>query len=84
MPDTDDLLARKGQLDTEITDGSAAALSELLDAKAAYRADASEANRARKRAAAENVQRFRAVQRAGRTGHAVGGDAYITTDGTEG
>jgi len=73
------LLEQRAALDAQITDAHVQALSELIDAKDAYRADPTEENRLRKAAAGATIQQLRAHLRAGRTAPAVAGDAFIST-----
>jgi len=73
------LIEQRAALDAQITEAHVAALSELIDAKAAYRDDPTEQNRARKAAAVATLQQLRAHLRAGRTGVQVGGDAFVST-----
>lgn len=72
------LIAQRAALDEAIGGAHDDALAELVAAKAAYRADPSEANRARKAAAVTAVQQVRAHLREGRTTTQVGGDAFLS------
>lgn len=72
------LIAQRTALDGQITAAHVQALSELIDAKDAYRTDPSEANRARKAAAVATLQQLRGHLRQGRTRPQVAGDAFIT------
>lgn len=73
------LIAQRAALDEVIAAAEFDALVELVAAKDAYRADASEANRLRKAAAVTLVQQLRGHLRANRPGTRIGGDAFIST-----
>lgn len=53
---------------------------ELVLAKEAYRNNPTDENRARKAAAVTAIQEARAIARKGRTGNAVGGDAFVSPE----
>lgn len=78
------LIQQKESIDHQLAQMEAQALTELVDAKDAHRADPSEANRLRKAAAVTQIQRLRGYQRAGRTGTRVGGDAFLSPTQNEG
>jgi hypothetical protein len=59
-----------------LLDAETRATEKLIAAKAAYRDNPTDANRARKAAAVEHIQALRAAVRADRTGTTVAGDAY--------
>lgn len=73
--DLDRLVAAYGEAKTAFEGAEERLLAELSEAKAAYRDDQSEGNKARKAAAAERVQAYRRMARADRADVVVGGDA---------
>lgn len=84
MSEFHELLAAKNAADAALLDAEASVLAELVAAKDAYREDPTSANRERKAAAIESVVALRALQRAGREAHAVGGDAFLSPEQNQG
>lgn len=80
MPDSTlaQLLAAKEAADAALRDAEQALLDELAAAKADYRENPDDPDlRADFKAAVADVQALRAVQRQGREGVGVGGDAFL-------
>lgn len=73
-----DLLAAKKKADAALAAHEAELVAELVAAKDAARREPNERNRGRKARAVAAVQEARAHARQGRTGHAVGGDAFLS------
>lgn len=84
MSDLEKLLAAKAKADGALADAETVLLERLADAKAAYREDRSEKNKAAKAKAVEDLQAYRAVVRSGRGGVSVGGDAVRANEQSEG
>lgn len=80
--DFERLRAAKEKADAALSGMGDQLAEELRAAKEAYREDKSEENRERFKAAKDQVVAYRQMDRAGRPGIGVGGDAYV--DGNEG
>jgi len=81
MADIADLLAQKADIDRQVLDAMAAAETELLAAKEAYRADPTNETAQRRLDAIAAIQAIRAAVRAGRP-LAVAGDAFVVASTT--
>lgn len=77
-PDFEALLDALAEAKAALLAAEAEATTELIHAKALYREEPTDVNRARKVKAVETIQALRAAVRADRKGIQVAGDAYIT------
>jgi len=84
MSDLQDLLANRRAAEDALAAAEGDLLADLVAAKDAHRANPTQDSRARKAAAVEAVQEYRAATRAGRSGHGVGGDAFLSHEQNEG
>lgn len=82
MADLDTVLANFEAAKAALEDLETALLDRLVAAKTAHSVAPTEATRAAKAAAVDDVQRFRAATRAGRpqgTGGLISGDVFVST-----
>lgn len=84
MADLAQLLAARAHLDQQIATKYQQVLAELVAAKTAHLSLPTPDTMYRKDAAVNAVRALRAALRQGRAGHAVGGDAFVSTTSIEG
>lgn len=80
MSDIEGLVAAKAEADAALAAAEADALHRLVAAKDTYRANPTAEGKAEKDAAATELRALREVVRADRTGPAVAGDAFLSTE----